>query len=73
MRRIRAAFSPNGIGSACWSQVRATIAVLRCFRASAAKPLMARLRSASSATMPARSVSMVALSMTSWLVAPQCT
>ena len=46
---------------------------LKRLRASAAKPLMARLRSASNASMPARSVSMVAVSMTSWLVAPQCT
>ena len=33
-----ASFSPNGIGSACCSQVRATTGVLRCWRASFAKP-----------------------------------
>ena len=32
-----ASFSPNGIGSACCSQVRATTGVLRCWRASFGK------------------------------------
>ena len=68
-----ASFNPKGIGSACCNQVRATTAVLRCCRASLAKPDIARSISPSSASMPARSISMVAVSITSWLVAPQCT
>ena len=68
-----ASFKPNGIGSACCSQVRATTAVLRCWCASLAKPATARSRSGSSASMAARKVSMPAVSITSWLVAPQCT
>ena len=39
----------------------------------AAKPAMARSRSPSSASIAARSVSIAAVSITSWLVAPQCT
>ena len=49
-----ASLSPNGIGSACCSQVRATTRVWRWRPASAAKPVIARSRSASSASMPAR-------------------
>ena len=68
-----ASFRPNGIGRACCSQVRATIGVSRCFRARFAKPAMARSRSASSASIAARNVIIVAVSITSWLVEPQCT
>ena len=52
---------------------RATTIVLRWFRASAAKPMMARPRSTSSTSIALRRVSMSAVSITSWLVAPQCT
>ena len=68
-----ASLRPNGIGSACCSQVRATTGVWRCFRAKAAKPATARPVSASRASMPARRPSMAPVSMTSWLVAPQWT
>ena len=53
--------------------VRATESVRRWRPASAVKASIARLMSATSASIAVRSSSTCAVSMTSWLVAPQCT
>ena len=57
----------------CCSSVRATVAVRRWRPASVTNPSMARLRSVSSTSMPARSSSISAVSMMSCAVAPQFT
>ncbi len=69
-RHILRVSRPNGIGKACCSHVRATIAVWRCVTASAANALIARSTSFNSAVVAALSCNIVAVSMTSWLVAP---
>ena len=53
--------------------VRATESVRRWRPASVVKPLIALSRSATSASIAARNSSISAVSITSWLVAPQCT
>ena len=68
-----ASFSPNGIGSACCSQVRATTAVLRCCSCQLRKAGDRAVDIRKQRVDAARKVSIVAVSITSWLVAPQCT
>ena len=68
-----AATRPNVVGTACWSSVRPAIGVARCTRASAAAANAAPSTSAVSATSARRATSIIAVSITSWLVAPRCT
>ena len=68
-----ATLNPNVVGSACCSSVRATIGVDRCDSASAARAAASPSSSASIRSSARRATSIEAVSMTSWLVAPQWT
>ena len=68
-----AALSPKVVGSACCSSVRAAMMVVRCRSASVAAAAAALSRSARMRSRPRRAISIIAVSRTSWLVAPWCT
>jgi hypothetical protein len=64
-------FSPKLIGSACCKWVRPAITVRRCRSASPVTAVSSRRSSASISDNPWRICRTVALSMMSWVVAPQ--
>ncbi len=68
-----ATLSPKVTGTACCSRVRPGKPVLRSRSASTARSAHRACRRGSSRSSAARSCSTVPVSMTSWLVAPQCT
>src|SRR5215212_345673 len=68
-----AAFSPNVIGTACWSRVRPAIAVSRWRSASAAAAPAEAPRSSSRGPSARWATSIAAVSRMSWLVAPRWT
>ena len=63
-------FSPNVVGTACWSSVRPAIAVARCARASSAQRSAGRVEPAADEASARFETSIAAVSMMSWLVAP---
>ncbi len=65
-----AAFSPNVVGTACWSSVRPIIGVERCASASPAHAAATASRDARIAPSASRETSIAAVSRMSWLVAP---
>ncbi len=67
------ATSQDVIDTAQVLELCAAIGVRRCRPASMVKPAIARSRSAANTSMASRNSRTCAVSMTSWLVAPQCT
>ena len=61
------------IGTACWSSVRPAIVVRRCRSAREAHAAPTSSSRAESNAIPSRTWSTTAVSIRSWLVAPQCT
>ena len=68
-----AAFSPNVVGTACWSSVRAAIGVARCASASSAQAAATPSSSSRIKVRASRATSIAAVSTMSWLVAPKWT